>query len=403
MLFFKKKKKSKETEDVPLDQQPELTPESEEAPPVDEAVAESTQPTAAEPQPAEGAQTSPQTVAEPETKLEPEPEPEPQPEPELEPEPEPEIEPEPESEPEPEPEKKRGFLSRRLFRTREKMASFFGHITPGRKIDEDLLEELEEALITADLGMKTTLELIEEIRRQVRRKELTDAEALKAALRKGIAQVLQRAGNPPARDNNPHVIMVVGVNGVGKTTTIGKLANRFQSEGRQVILGAADTFRAAASEQLTIWCQRVGCDIVASQSGSDPSAVAFDAVGAAQSRGKDLVIVDTAGRQHTSVNLMEELKKIYRVLGKKLEGAPHEVLLVLDATTGQNALSQAKMFNQAVPLTGLVLTKLDGTAKGGVVVAIAAEMELPICFVGVGEKIEDLRPFDPAEFAEAIL
>ena len=399
MLFFKKKKKTKETEDVPLDQQPELTPESEEAPPVDEAVAESTQPTAAEPEPVESPDPSPQAMTEPV----PEPEPEPQPEPELEPEPEPEIEPEPESEPEPENGKKRGFLSRRLFRTREKMASFFGHITPGRKIDEDLLEELEEALITADLGMKTTLELIEEIRRQVRRKELTDAEALKAALRKGIAEVLQRAGNPPARDNLPHVIMVVGVNGVGKTTTIGKLANRFQSEGRQVILGAADTFRAAASEQLTIWCQRVGCDIVASQSGSDPSAVAFDAVGAAQSRGKDLVIVDTAGRQHTSVNLMEELKKIYRVLGKKLEGAPHEVLLVLDATTGQNALSQAKMFNQAVPLTGLVLTKLDGTAKGGVVVAIAAEMELPICFVGVGEKIEDLRPFDPAEFAEAIL
>jgi fused signal recognition particle receptor len=197
--------------------------------------------------------------------------------------------------------------------------------------------------------------------------------------------------------------MVVGVNGVGKTTSIGKLANMFQNQGRKVMLAAGDTFRAAASEQLTIWSQRVGCEIVSSQAGSDPSSVAFDAVAAAQARDRDLVIVDTAGRQHTQVNLMEELKKIQRVLDKKLPGAPHEVILVLDATTGQNALSQAKMFNQAVPLTGLVLTKLDGTAKGGVVVAIAAEMELPILFVGVGETIDDLRPFDPAEFAEAIL
>jgi fused signal recognition particle receptor len=196
--------------------------------------------------------------------------------------------------------------------------------------------------------------------------------------------------------------MVVGVNGVGKTTSIAKLAHHFQVQGRKVLLGAADTFRAAASEQLEIWAQRVGCDIVRQQQGSDPSAVAFDAVEAAAKRGVDLVIIDTAGRLHTKVNLMNEMKKIQRVINKRLPGAPHEVVLVLDATTGQNATSQAKLFHEAVPLTGLILTKLDGTAKGGVVVAIAAELKLPILFVGLGEGMDDLKPFDSHEFAEAI-
>jgi fused signal recognition particle receptor len=197
--------------------------------------------------------------------------------------------------------------------------------------------------------------------------------------------------------------MVVGVNGVGKTTSIGKLAHHFAGQGRKPLLAAGDTFRAAAGEQLEIWGGRAGCPVVRQKHGADPSAVAWDALEAAQSRGRDLVIVDTAGRLHTKVNLMEELKKVHRVLGKRLEGAPHEVLLVLDATTGQNAVSQAKLFNQTVPLTGIVLTKLDGTAKGGVVVSVARELGLPICFVGLGEGIDDLRPFDPEEFAKALV
>jgi fused signal recognition particle receptor len=196
--------------------------------------------------------------------------------------------------------------------------------------------------------------------------------------------------------------MVVGVNGVGKTTTIGKLAHYFSLQGRKVLLGACDTFRAAAGEQLEVWAQRVNAPIVRQQSGADPSAVAYDSVEAALNRGRDLVIIDTAGRLHTKVNLMDELKMVHGVLGKRLEGAPHEVLLVLDATTGQNAISQATLFNQAVPLDGIVLTKLDGTAKGGVVVAIAAELNLPILFVGLGEGIDDLKPFDPHDFAAAI-
>jgi fused signal recognition particle receptor len=295
-----------------------------------------------------------------------------------------------------------GRLGARLKKTRDKIGGSIDRITLGKKIDDELLDELEEVLVTADLGVKTSLKLIEELRGKLARKELGDAAALKQALKQGIAGVLEQVQPVPARDNNPHVIMVVGVNGVGKTTTIGKLAHRFTGQGRSVLLAAGDTFRAAASEQLTFWAQKVGCDIVGGQEGADPSAVAFDALEAALSRGRDLLIVDTAGRLHTKVNLMEELKKIHRVLGKKLPGAPHEVLLVLDATTGQNALQQAKLFNQAVPLTGLALTKLDGTAKGGVVVAIAGELGLPICYAGLGEGVEDLKPFDPGEFAEAI-
>ncbi len=312
--------------------------------------------------------------------------------------------------PEPEPqepeETKRGIFGRmadRLLKTREKISGSIDRITLGKKIDDEVLDELEEVLVTADLGVPTTLDLIEGLRGKVARKELDDAEALKNSLSQGIQGVLEDTAPPPARDNDPHVIMVVGVNGVGKTTSIGKLAHRFQNqEGRQVLLAAGDTFRAAAGEQLEIWAERAGCDIVRQQHGADPSAVAWDAIDAALNRHKDLVIIDTAGRLHTKVNLMEELKKVHRVVGKRLPEAPHEVLLVLDATTGQNAVNQAKLFNETVPLTGLVLTKLDGTAKGGVVVAIAKELKLPICYVGLGEGIEDLRPFDPAEFAKAL-
>ena len=312
----------------------------------------------------------------------------------------------PESEPEEPQEKKRGLFGRmadRLLKTREKISGSIDRITLGKKIDDEVLDELEEVLVTADLGVPTTLELIQGLRGKVARKELDDAEALKNALAEGIKKVLEDTSPTPPRDHNPHVIMVVGVNGVGKTTSIGKLAHRFQNqESRQVLLAAGDTFRAAAGEQLEIWAERAGCDIVRQKHGADPSAVAWDAIDAALNREKDLVIIDTAGRLHTKVNLMEELKKVHRVVGKRLPEAPHEVLLVLDATTGQNAVNQAKLFNEAVPLTGLVLTKLDGTAKGGVVVAIAKELKLPICYVGLGEGLEDLRPFDPAEFAKAL-
>lgn len=295
-----------------------------------------------------------------------------------------------------------GRLAERLKGTRQAIGGSIDRLALGRKIDEEVLEELEEVLVSADLGVQTSLRLIDQLRGRVRRQELGDAAALKAALKEGIAQVLAQAAAPPQRDQRPHVVMVVGVNGVGKTTTIGKLAHRFVSEGRSVRLAAGDTFRAAAGEQLAVWAQRSGCDLVGGKHGADPSAVAYDALEAALSRERDLLIIDTAGRLHTKVNLMEELKKIQRVLAKRLPGAPHEVLLVLDATTGQNALQQARLFHQAVPLTGLVLTKLDGTAKGGVVVAIADELKLPICFVGLGEGLEDLRPFSPAEFVEAI-
>jgi len=296
-----------------------------------------------------------------------------------------------------------GRLAQRLGKTRQRISGSIDRIALGKQIDEEVLEELEEVLVTADMGVATSLELIQGLRGKVARKELDDAAALKEALAQGIGEILAAAPRPPARDNHPHVIMVVGVNGVGKTTTIGKLAHLFKDQGHKVLLAAGDTFRAAAGEQLGVWAQRAGCELVRQQHGADPSAVAYDAVEAAVSRGADLVIIDTAGRLHTKTNLMDELAKIHRVLGKKLAGAPHEVLLVLDATTGQNAVSQAKMFNQAVPLTGLVLTKLDGTAKGGVVVSIVNELKLPVCYVGLGEKIEDLRPFDPTEFAHALL
>jgi len=274
-----------------------------------------------------------------------------------------------------------------------------------KKIDAELLEDLEEILIMADIGAATTQELLEKTREQVKRNALGDAQALKTALKEMILGYLLNADRPadlalPAQ--GPFVVMVLGVNGVGKTTTIGKLAHKFTQAGQKVLLVAADTFRAAASEQLQIWGKRVGVEVVAQQAGADPSSVVFDALDYAKPRNFDVVLVDTAGRLHTKVNLMEELKKIKRVMDKKIPGAPHEILLVLDATTGQNAISQARLFNEAVDVTGLALTKLDGTAKGGIVINICHEFNIPIRFIGIGEQMEDLRDFEPGEFVEAL-
>lgn len=272
-----------------------------------------------------------------------------------------------------------------------------------RSVDPALLEELEEILVAADFGIKTTGEIMQELERARRSGGLSEPHQLRAALVDAVTRRLQRPVPPPALSGpGPAVLMVVGVNGVGKTTSIGKLAHHFAAEGQRVVLGAGDTFRAAAAEQLAIWGERAGVEVIRHAAGADPAAVAFDAARAALARKADLLILDTAGRLHTKVNLMEELKKVCRVLGREIPGAPHETWLVLDATTGQNALLQARQFKEAVAVSGIVLTKLDGTARGGMVVAIAAELGLPVRFIGVGEGLEDLRPFDPELFARAL-
>ncbi len=262
--------------------------------------------------------------------------------------------------------------------------------------DDEAWERLEEALIQADVGVRATAELV---RRLEARPDLTD---LSSALAEEIAEML---GVPPTLElsSKPTVILVVGVNGTGKTTTIGKLAQKLREHGHSVVLGAADTFRAAAEEQLEIWAKRASADFVGGQRGSDPAAVAFDAISAADARGHDVVVIDTAGRLHTQHNLMQELAKVRRVIGQRLEGAPHETLLVVDATTGQNGLVQARLFGEAVDITGVALTKLDGSAKGGIAVAIALEVGLPVKLIGVGEQLDDLRPFDPHDFARALV
>ncbi|MFP4193839.1 MAG: signal recognition particle-docking protein FtsY [Desulfobacterales bacterium] len=268
------------------------------------------------------------------------------------------------------------------------------------RIDPEALEDIEEALITADVGMETTTALIRKI--EANASGISSGKELRAFLKHEIAEVFRNLETPKPPSGKPTVIMVLGVNGVGKTTTIGKLAHRFREEGQSVIVGAADTFRAAAVEQLGIWAERAGARIVAHRENADPAAVAYDAVEAGVSRDIDRVIIDTAGRLHTKTNLMEQLKKIKRSIAKKIPDAPHEVLLVLDATTGQNAVAQAKMFHEGIGVTGLVLTKLDGTAKGGIVVAICSAMKLPVSYIGVGESVEDLQPFDPDRFVDAL-
>jgi fused signal recognition particle receptor len=274
----------------------------------------------------------------------------------------------------------------------------------GRKeIDAGVLEELEYALITADIGAQTTAEILERIRQRLDRRMSGDLAGLKILIREHLLEILQATERPlPQVIEPPAVILVVGVNGAGKTTSIGKLARRIQSEGRSVLLCAADTFRAAAIEQLEIWAQRTGADLIRQQPGSDPSAVVFDALTAARARKIDCVIVDTAGRLHTKTNLMAELDKMRRTAARVIPSAPHEVLLVIEATTGQNGLEQARKFTETSAVTGIILTKLDGTAKGGVVVAISRELNLPIRYVGVGEQLDDLLPFDPEIFVASL-
>jgi fused signal recognition particle receptor len=291
-----------------------------------------------------------------------------------------------------------------LKKTKEGLVGRIDALVLGKKqIDADTLEELEEILITSDIGVKTTVELIRTLEQRLGRNELKDGEALRGALKDEIlGRLTAHHSRLDITSHQPFVLLVIGVNGVGKTTTIGKLASRFTADGKKVLLAAADTFRAAAAEQLEVWGERSGVDVIRHQEGADPSAVVFDACKAALARGVDILIVDTAGRLHTKVNLMEEMKKIRRVIGREIPGAPHETLLVVDAATGQNALSQARLFKEAAHVTGIALTKLDGTAKGGIVVAVSHEFALPVRFIGVGESIEDLRDFNPQEFTDAL-
>ncbi|HLE42429.1 MAG TPA: signal recognition particle-docking protein FtsY [Methylomirabilota bacterium] len=287
-------------------------------------------------------------------------------------------------------------------RTREVVQEGLDRVLKGEELDPATLEELEEILIRADLGVETAEAFVEAVREQARRGRLTGGD-VRETLGVKLREALKGAAASLALEAHPTVLLVLGVNGSGKTTTCGKLAGQLKASGSAVLLAAADTFRAAAIEQLERWGQRVGVDVVKQGPGADPSAVAFDAVKAAQARGTDVLIVDTAGRLHTKSNLMSELSKVKRVIGRQLPGAPHETLLVLDATTGQNGIAQARLFHEALTLTGLVLTKLDGTAKGGIVVRIARELALPIKLVGTGERPEDLAPFDPEAFVAALV
>jgi len=293
-------------------------------------------------------------------------------------------------------------LKEGLTKTRKGFIEKVETLFTGRKIDEESLLELEEILITADVGMKAVEEIMVSLREKAKKGEVKDATSLKEVLKKEMVSILNHPHTLVAHGNRPFVILAIGVNGVGKTTTIGKLASRFHSQGLSVLLAAGDTFRAAGIEQLEIWAKRANAQFIKHQSGSDPAAVAFDAIAAAQHRGTDVVIIDTAGRLHTKSPLMEELKKVKRVIEKAMPGAPQEILLVVDATTGQNALRQAEMFNNTIGVTGVALTKLDGTAKGGIVFAIKKELGIPVRLIGIGESLDDLRDFNPEEFVEAL-
>ncbi len=304
-----------------------------------------------------------------------------------------------------------GRLRQAVSRTHDQLSERLDTVLLGRKeIAPEVLPDLEAVLLSADLGVETTTELLNRLRARLDRSDMADAAALRAALREELASLLRPLsppaaaadGKPAAPQAGPHVVFLVGVNGTGKTTTIAKLTRRWQQQGRRAVLAAADTFRAAAGEQLEIWAERLGADLIRQKPGADPAAVVYDAIHAAQSRGADVVFVDTAGRLHTKKNLMAELEKMKRAAAKLVPGAPHEILLVLDATTGQNGLAQAREFTGAVGVTGIVLTKLDGTAKGGIAVAIARSLGLPIRYLGVGESADDLLDFEPDAFAASL-
>ncbi len=295
-----------------------------------------------------------------------------------------------------------GKLKQGLKKTRENVFSKLNNVfSTHKKIDDDLLEEIEEILITGDVGVETTLEIIDHLREQAKKQKIETVEDVRRVLKEELSKQLI-APSQQEVTQKPFVILVVGVNGTGKTTSIAKLAHHFQQQGKKVLLAAADTFRAAAIEQLDIWAQRLGCDIIKHQPGADPAAVVFDALTAAKARDVDYVIIDTAGRLHTKVNLMSELSKIYRVIQKQIPDAPHEVVLVIDAGNGQNAISQAREFVKAVQVNSIFLTKLDGTAKGGVVLSIKRQLGIPVKYIGLGEQMSDFELFDPQEFVEGL-
>ena len=295
-------------------------------------------------------------------------------------------------------------IKKGISKTKNQVFDRVSHVIHAKKkIDDELLEEIEEILISGDVGVEATLHIIEEVKRRVKRERYEDSEELFRILKEEVADIFPRSDFQEERlSSNPFVILVVGVNGTGKTTSIAKLANRFQEQGKKVLIAAGDTFRAAAIEQLQEWANRIDAEVIKHQSGADPGAVVFDALQAARAREADVVIIDTAGRLHTKVNLMEELRKIHRVIQKVIPEAPHLSLLVLDATTGQNALNQARQFIESVGANGIVLTKLDGTAKGGAIIGIAHQLKVPVEYVGVGEAIDDLQPFDPKLYAEGL-
>ncbi len=305
--------------------------------------------------------------------------------------------------------KKEGFFSRlknQLAKTRESLTTGFADLFLGKKeIDEEILEELETRLLLADVGVNATMAILDEIREEVDRKSLSDFDQLFASLKQKMKDILDPVEEPlniPNQDT-PYVILMIGVNGVGKTTTIGKLAKKFQQQGKSVMLAAGDTFRAAAVEQLEVWGERNQIPVISQREGADPASVVFDAVESARARKVDILIADTAGRLHTDNSLMQELAKIHRVIKRLDENAPHEVMLVVDASTGQNALNQARQFNETVPLSGITFTKMDGTAKGGIIFAIADELEIPVRYIGVGEGIDDLREFNAQDFVDALI
>ena len=356
-----------------------------------------------------------ETISKSEPEPEPEPESEPDPEPEPESEPEPEPEPEPELEPEPEPvgflkniysKKKKDTLNKGLKKSNQSFFSKLNKLVIGKtKIDSDVLDKLEEVLISSDVGVNTTLKIIDKIESRVAEEKYSNLSELNILLKAEIASLLIENEEEPSNNNTfsekPHVIMVVGVNGVGKTTTIGKLANKYKKLGLKVVIGAADTFRAAAIDQLVTWANRVDVPIIKQQMGSDPASVAFDTLNYAKTNDADLVLIDTAGRLHNKINLMNELSKIKRVMNKVIENAPHDVMLVLDGSTGQNAFIQAKEFTNTTEVSSLTITKLDGTAKGGVVIGISDEFKIPVKYIGVGEALEDLQEFNKLEFVDS--